>query len=78
MTSEQAGSADSAARNAQSIDVTEKDLPLHCPMTRTPVWNYHPRVFLQFGEFSGSTPASVRCPYCGTVYTFKGAAPPSH
>ena len=69
--------AESAARTAQSIDVTEKDLPLHCPMARTPVWNYHPRVFLQF-DASGPAPPSVRCPYCGTVYTFRGDAPAAH
>jgi len=68
--------SDSAAtQSAQSIDVTEKDLPLHCPMPRTPLWSYHPRVFLQFGGHGGEGAPSVKCPYCGTVYVFKGAAP---
>ena len=26
------------------IEVTEADLPLHCPTPKTPVWSLHPRV----------------------------------
>ena len=40
------------------IEVTERDLPLHCPTPRTPVWSYHPRVFLDVAE-----EGEVRCPY---------------
>jgi uncharacterized Zn-finger protein len=55
------------------IEVTGKDLPLHCPMMRTPLWCSHPRVFLQPGA-----DGKARCPYCGTVYVFSGAAPSGH
>ncbi len=55
------------------IEVTEQDLPLHCPMPRTPVWCYHPRVFLQ-----PAADGKVRCPYCGTVYVYQGGAPKGH
>lgn len=55
------------------IDVTEKDLPLHCPTARTPVWCYHPRVFLQV-----TTSGQARCPYCGTMYIYRGAPPKGH
>lgn len=56
------------ARNAQrQVEVTEADLPLHCPLPGDSVWNAHPRVFL---------PVEVRgealCPYCGTLYKLKG------
>jgi uncharacterized Zn-finger protein len=55
------------------IEVTEKDLPLHCPMPRTPVWCYHPRVFLHV-----TGPGQTRCPYCGTLYVYKGAPAKGH
>ena len=32
------------------VEVTERDLPLHCPTPQTPVWSYHPRVFLDVAE----------------------------
>jgi uncharacterized Zn-finger protein len=38
----------------------------HCPNPRMPLWNQHPRVFL---NMTGS--GDVRCPYCGTVYRMK-------
>ena len=28
----------------RQVDVTEKDLPLHCPTPGTPLWALHPRV----------------------------------
>ena len=70
--------SDVAAQSAQCIEVTEKDLPLHCPMSRTPLWSYHPRVFLQFAPARDDAAPTVRCPYCGTLYVFKGAALPTH
>jgi len=60
-------------RNAQRIEVVETDLPLHCPTPHTPVWCYHPRVFLDVAH-----EGEVRCPYCGTVYVYKGKAPKGH
>ena len=44
------------------IEVREDDLPLHCPMPRTPVWCYHPRVFLDIahaGEIRYARPAKL-------------------
>ncbi len=53
--------------NAQTrVEVTHKDLPLHCPMPGTSLWDSHPRVYLPI-EDSGEE----RCPYCGTVYVLK-------
>ncbi len=48
---------------APIIEIGADDLPLHCPTSKTPVWNYHPRVFLDIADTG-----EVRCPYCGTVY----------
>jgi uncharacterized Zn-finger protein len=45
------------------FEVTKKDLPLHCPMEGTELWNSHPRVFLPI-EDTGH----AKCPYCGADY----------
>lgn len=60
-------------QTAQLIEIGEADLPLHCPMVRTPLWSSHPRVYLEVGGAP-----EVKCPYCGTVYVYKGAAPAGH
>lgn len=62
-------------RNAigRYVEITEDDLPLHCPMPGRPLWNAHPRVFLPIGE-SGE----ALCPYCGTQYRLRGAPPRGH
>jgi uncharacterized Zn-finger protein len=57
----------------REIEVTEKDLPLHCPTADAPLWSRHPRVFLDVTQ-SGH----VLCPYCGTKYVFKGSVPKGH
>lgn len=52
--------------NAQPrVEVRRADLPLHCPMPGTTLWNSHPRVFLAIDEAPDKT---LRCPYCGTEY----------
>ena len=64
----------SATTQQQStVEVTEKDLPLHCPTPAMQVWNMHPRVFLDVAK-SGE----MLCPYCGTRYVYKGAPPKGH
>ena len=53
--------------NAQNrYEVTEADLPLHCPMDGMSLWNSHPRVFLQIED-----KGEVACPYCGAEYVLK-------
>jgi len=51
---------------SREIEVTAKDLPLHCPMADSALWCSHPRVFL---DVAASGEAS--CPYCGTKYRLK-------
>lgn len=62
-----------SADTARQVEVTQKDLPLHCPVPGAPLWSRHPRVFLDVvarGE--------ALCPYCGTKYIYKGAPVKGH
>lgn len=52
---------------AQRYQVDRNDLPVHCPMEGTTLWNSHPRVYLPIEEQGGS----AKCPYCGAVYELK-------
>lgn len=57
----------------RTVEITAKDLPLHCPTPDMSLWDAHPRVFIpvdQTGE--------ARCPYCGTLYKFSGELPKAH
>jgi uncharacterized Zn-finger protein len=55
------------------VEVTEKDLPLHCPLPSQKLWNAHPRVYLPI-EATGE----ARCPYCGTLYKLQSGAKGGH
>ena len=57
----------------REVAVTEKDLPLHCPMPGAPLWSQHPRVFLDIASSQ-----QALCPYCGTRYLYKGAPGKGH
>jgi uncharacterized Zn-finger protein len=58
---------------AREVELTAKDLPLHCPMPGAPLWARHPRVFLDVTK-----QGQALCPYCGTKYLYKGVAPKGH
>lgn len=45
--------------------VTDKDLPLSCPLPGEEVWNMHPRVYLPIDE---EPSGEITCPYCGARY----------
>jgi uncharacterized Zn-finger protein len=49
-------------------DVSQDDLPLHCPMQGMSTWDSHPKVYIPI-EDTGS----ALCPYCGTYYVLKDA-----
>jgi uncharacterized Zn-finger protein len=57
----------------KEVAVTEKDLPLHCPLPGAPLWARHPRVFLDVVR-----DREVLCPYCGTKYVYEGKLPKGH
>ncbi len=62
-----------ATDTAREVAVTQKDLPLACPLPDAPLWARHPRVFLDVTD-SGE----ARCPYCGTRYRYSGEKPHGH
>ncbi len=55
------------------VEITARDLPLHCPMPGKRLWDSHPRVYLPIEEGGEQT-----CPYCGTRYLLAGVAGSSH
>jgi len=60
--------------NTKEIEVTAKDLPLHCPTDAVAAWSSHPRVFLDI-----MATGQAACPYCGTKYKLKaGERVPHH
>ena len=53
------------------VELSAKDLPAFCPNPSMPVWNHHPRVFLDV-----TRTGEAMCPYCGTKYRLRpGEAP---
>ena len=58
---------------ASHIEISAKDLPLHCPTKDVALWASHPRVFLDI-----AATGHVACPYCGTQYSLKAGEVISH
>lgn len=58
--------APARSTEAPVVELAARDLPAFCPNPSMPVWNHHPRVFLDV-----ATSGSAMCPYCGTVYRLK-------
>lgn len=52
------------------VELSARDLPAFCPNPAMPVWNHHPRVFLDVTPH-GDKPGEAMCPYCGTRYRLK-------
>lgn len=68
-----AAPADSAA-SGSFVEVEGKDLPIHCPNPKMPLWSAHPRVFLDIVHTG-----KAKCPYCGTEYRLRpGTEIPGH
>ncbi len=53
------------ANDRQIIEITDADLPLHCPTSNMTLWDSHPRVFLPIEQTENG---EVHCPYCGTLF----------
>lgn len=47
------------------IEISDKDLPLSCPMPDMVSWDSHPRVFLEIDKEPNH---EIICPYCSTRY----------
>jgi uncharacterized Zn-finger protein len=59
---------------AEAVIVTADQLPAYCPNPAMPLWNHHPRVYLELGHGGEAS-----CPYCGTRYRLApGAKLPGH
>jgi uncharacterized Zn-finger protein len=51
--------------NAKSaVEVKPGDLPIHCPMPGSSLWDSHPRVYIPVEENGGE----AKCPYCGAMF----------
>ena len=48
------------------VEVRPADLPLHCPMPGSTLWDSHPRVYIPLDQVD-----TYACPYCGTQYVLK-------
>jgi uncharacterized Zn-finger protein len=53
----------------ETVELDGEHLPACCPNPQMPVWNHHPKVFLDVTKTG-----SAACPYCGTVYRLKPGA----
>ncbi len=51
------------ANNSQAI--THAELPLHCPLPDSSLWNSHPRVYVPLED---AADGKAKCPYCGTDF----------
>ncbi len=49
---------------SKKYQVTRAELPLHCPMPGTSLWDSHPKVYIPLEETGKAS-----CPYCGAEYT---------
>jgi uncharacterized Zn-finger protein len=56
------------AATTRHLEISEDDLPLHCPTKNMSLWNTHPRVYLPIEKHG-----EVLCPYCGTTYRLKAS-----
>ena len=50
----------------ENYEVTEKDLPLSCPMPGMRLFDAHPRVYLPLEEVGDK----AQCEYCGAKYHY--------
>ena len=48
------------------VELRADQLPAYCPNPSMPIWNHHPRVFLDVTKRG-----EAMCPYCGTRYRLK-------
>jgi uncharacterized Zn-finger protein len=44
-------------------EVTQDELPIHCPLPSSSLWNSHPRVYIAF-----NADGVGKCIYCGAEY----------
>jgi uncharacterized Zn-finger protein len=52
-----------STRELPLVTLKADELPAFCPNPAMPIWNHHPRVYLDVSQ--GQV---AMCPYCGTRY----------
>jgi uncharacterized Zn-finger protein len=57
-----------SSNQADSLRVSQSELPVVCPNPRMPLWSSHPKVFLELND-----EGVAKCPYCGTRYRLQEA-----
>ena len=57
-------SAYSTPNAKTAIEVKSEDLPIHCPVPGSSLWDSHPLVYIPVQENGGE----ARCPYCGAIF----------
>ena len=58
----------STPNSKTAVEVKASDLPVHCPVEGSSLWNSHPQVYIPVEENGGES----QCPYCGTVFKLLG------
>jgi len=59
--------AQTTPNSGKRYELTESQLPAHCPMPGSSTWDSHPKVYLPVKENGGS----AICPYCSAEYVLK-------
>jgi len=67
MSTKQKTEAKKLANAARLYKVSEKDLPICCPMPDMEIWNSHPKVYIPLGADNKED----MCPYCGAKFELK-------
>ncbi len=57
----------------KAVEVRPEDLPVHCPVEGSALWNSHPMVYIPVAENGGE----ARCPYCGALFKLIGEPSPA-
>ena len=52
----------------KAVEIKAADLPVHCPVEGSSLWNSHPKVYIPVVENGGE----AKCPYCGTMFKLLG------
>jgi uncharacterized Zn-finger protein len=68
MTEEPAASTAATCCTKTRYEVTQADIPVHCPTDEMTLWNAHPRVYIPLEEVGDE----ARCPYCSALYVLVG------
>ncbi len=52
----------------KAVEIKADDLPVHCPVEGSSLWNSHPKVYIPVEENGGE----AKCPYCGAIFKLLG------